>query len=48
MDVEIILNNSQYVMISKKENITFSIMPSNAIQQTLLNPSYVKDTGIQS
>lgn len=50
MDIEIILDNSPYVMISKikKENITCSIMPSNTIQQTLLNPSYVKDPGTQS
>lgn len=50
MEVEIVLENSPYVVISKitKENITYSIMPSNVIQQTLLNASYVKDPGIQS
>lgn len=48
MEVEIALENSRYVVIFKinKENITCSIMPSNAIQRALLNASYVKDPGI--
>lgn len=45
MAVEILWENSQYVMISQinKENITCSIM-----SPTLLSASYGKDPGIQS